>query len=239
VDAKSNYFCWVVAYINAEFLHLVKGQLAKYPEYDEVEAYIPTIKVLKKQFKGKEQFEEVPLLFNYGFFKIPRKFAIHKNFLEDMQKNVSCIYAWVKDGAKAVNTRVKQSQTDRDIPIATATAEEIADLIRNTINIGAHSAEDLDLLKEGDYITLRGYPWEGSEAIFVGINEKKRKVKVKLILFDQYKELEVSYDNVFFTIYKDKNWDDSITTKDSLDDLKDRKKLDKLTNKLQQNGQDQ
>lgn len=232
MKAKGNSHIWVVAYINSEHLHLVHQQLKASPEYDEVEAYIPTIKVLKKQFKGKDQFEEVPLLFNYGFFKIPRKFAIHFKYLENMKANITCIFAWVKDGAKVVRTRIRGTGTDSDIAVATASAEEIAELIRSTIDIGAHSAEDLHLLKPGELITLRGYPWEGSQAEYVGINDKKNKVIVKLILFDQLKEVEVSFDNVFFTIYRDRrNYDDSIPIGESLDEMKERKTLDKFMNK--------
>src|SRR5882757_7780452 len=105
--ADNNYYSWVVAYIDSTFISSVEKELSKFEIYREIEAYIPTVKVLKKTFKGKQTWEEVPLLFNYGFFKIPRKFAVHHKFLEDLKNNISCIYAWVKDPVKVVKTKPK------------------------------------------------------------------------------------------------------------------------------------
>jgi transcription antitermination factor NusG len=218
MKALGNEYCWVVSYIDSEYLPIVKQQLGKFPEYKDVEAYIPTIKVLKKTFKGQNIFEEVPLLFNYGFFKIPRKYAIHSEYLANMQKNISCIYGWVKDGANRKNWAI-------------VTPHEIAELIRATVNIGAHSSEDLNLLKPGELITLRGYPFDGVPAEFISMDEKKRKVKVKIVIFDQIKEVEVSFDNVFFTIYHNKNYDENQLSKNSLDAMEANNTLDKFTNK--------
>ena len=223
--AKKDKFVWVVAYINSDYLDICQEQLSRYQEYREVEPYIPTIKVLKKQFKGKEFFEEVPLLFHYGFFKIPRKFAIHALYLENMQNNISCIHGWVRDPLKGSSR----------INAALATPEEISELIRATINLGAHSADDLDLLNPGDYIILKGYPWEGVECEFLGINDKTKKVRVKMIMFMQNKEMEVPFDSVFFNLYRAKGYDETVTTKQSLDEMADKGTINALYNKMAKN----
>jgi transcription antitermination factor NusG len=234
--AKGNKFCWVVAYINSEFLDIVQKQLSKYAEYKDVEPLIPTIKVLKKKFKGKQQFQDVPLLFQYGFFKMPRKFAIHYSFLENMQKNISCIYGWVKDPHKVIGRMKKRRGIeDNDIPVATATAKEISKLIRASLEIGAHGSDDLQMLKEGDFIILKGYPYEGVEAEYIRMDEKKRMVRVRIIMFNQMREIDVSYDNVFFTIYQNKGYDDSVSTEASLDEMVEKKTFDKLMGKLSKN----
>lgn len=222
--SKTKHFVWVVAYINSDFLKLVQEQLDRFQEYDEVEPYIPTIKVLKKQFKNKEQFEEVPLLYHYGFFKVPRKYAIHYSYLENMQKNISCIHGWVKDPVKG---------SLQKIPVATATAEEISELIRTTINLGAHSSEDLDLIKPGDYVVLRGYPWEGMECEYLGVNDKTKKVRVKMFMFLQDKEVEVPFDAVFFNLYRGKGYDDSVSNKHSFDDMQAKGTLNNFLGKLE------
>lgn len=226
-----DYFVWVVAYINSDFLKICQAQLGKYKEYREVEPFIPTIKVLKKQFKNKEQFEDVPLLYHYGFFKIPRKYAVHYAFLEGLQKNISCIHGWVKDPLRG--------DMYNSVPVGTATSEEISDLIRASINLGAHSSDDIDLIKPGDYIILKGYPWEGLECEFLGVNEKKRKVKVRMILFMENKEMEVPYDAVFFNLYRNKGYNDEVTVKQSLDDMQEKGTLNSFLgkmNKKQSNG---
>lgn len=227
-DKELRYYAWLVAYINSDHLHLVQSQLAKFQEYEEVQPFIPTVRVLKKKFKGKNHFEEVPLLFQYGFFKVPRKFAIHWRFLEGMQENISCIFGWVKDPVKII----KGGMGDTSIPVATATPREIAKLVKASMDIGAHGAEDLHMIKPGDFIILKGYPYEGVEAEFVEVNPKKKTVKVRIIMFSQKKDVDVSYDNVFFNLYQNKGYDDSVSTEKSLDEMKDNKTLDKLMGKL-------
>lgn len=238
-SASANYFAWLVAFIDSEHIHKVEKELAKYPEYSEVEAYIPTVRVLKKTIKKKPEFEEVPLLFNYGFFKVPRRFAIHPNFLENMKQDISCIYSWVKDPAKIVKNSLKKppfSKSDSSISVATATSDEISRLIRDTFDYSAHSADDLDRLNAGDYIILRGYPFEGMEAQIVEIDPKKETIRVILRMMNANREVTVHFDNVFFTTYHNKNYDDSITTKESLEAMQASGKLDKLTFKLDKKG---
>lgn len=213
---------WVIAYVISGEIDKVQRELAKYPEYAEVEAYIPTIKILKKTFKKEDIFEEVPLLFNYGFFAIPLKYAVYRTYLDNMQKNISCIYSWVKDPAKDI------IKGKKNVSCAIAHPKEIEELIKKSINIGAHSADDLQLLKPGDIITLRGYPWDGMEAELLAIDEKRQRVKVRLLLFSQLKEVDVSYDNVFFTIYHNNNHDDSVgESRDSLDAMADKNSYNK------------
>jgi transcription antitermination factor NusG len=230
-------YCWVIAYIDSKFITLVQQQLSRSIEFKEVEFFIPTVKILKKTFKGKEHFDEVPLLFNYGFFKIPRIYAVHKVYLENLQKQVSAIFGWVKDPSKIFKKKGKESIAgdDRYIACATATSKEIVDLIRTSQNLGAHSAEDLGLLKPGDMITLRGYPWDEVEAEFISMDLKRKKVKVKLKML-WGKEVEVTFDNVFFTIYHNSNYDDSLTIKKSLDEMQSRNALDKFIHKNTPNG---
>ena len=233
-------FVWVVAYIDAKFLKHVEVELSKYPEFEKVEAYIPTVKILKKTFKKENLFEEVPLLFNYGFFRVPRELAIYKNWLDSLQKSVSCIYGWVRDPANVWvdnpklnmdGTSIYSRETNR-ISAATATSKEIARLIRDTINIGAHSSEEINLLNAGDTIVLRGYPFEGVNATVLEIDHKTKKVKVNIKIFDQIRPALVSFDNVFFTIYHDKNNFDDVQVADkSIDEMQGNKNFDRIQKK--------
>lgn len=239
---KDEDFCWIVCYIDSGMIKYVERELSKYPEYKDVQAFIPTVKILKKTFKKENFFEEVPLLFNYGFFKVPRKQAIYKDWLDEMRKNISCIYAWVQDPQKVIVIKPRlradggsiRYDCDEHIPVATATSAEISHLIKSSVNIGAHSAEDLALLNVGDTIVLRGYPWEGISATLLEIDHKKKKVRVNIDIgiFSQSKEVSVSFDNVFFTIYHNKNYYPDVLTKDSLDAMAVvHNKVDKLFKK--------
>lgn len=234
MKASVNKYAWLIAYIDAAHIERVQRDLAKYPEYKDITAYIPTIKLLRKSFKGKNEFEDVPLLFNYGFFKVPRKYAIYKNFLESMQQNIACIYAWVKDPAKVVETFPKIRMDgksvygDKYIPVATATAEEVANLVKNSDNYSTHDAQDIKNLKEGDVIILHGYPFEGVKAKIVEVDVDKEEMKVEIMIFDQLRPIKVvSFDNIFFTVYHNNGYDDSVLYAGSIDAITESKKVDK------------
>lgn len=233
MKANVNKYAWVIAYIDSAHIDKVDRELRKYPEYNDVSAYIPTIKLLRKSFKGKNEFEDVPLLFNYGFFKIPRKFAIYKNFLDNLQRDISCIYAWVKDPAKVIETNPKirldgkSVYTDKYIPVATASSEEVSRIIQNSDNYSTHDAKDIEHLNKGDVIILHGYPFEGVQAKILEIDSKKEQIKVEIMIFDQMKAATVKFDNVFFTVYHNKGFDDSVKYAGTLDSMTESKKVDK------------
>lgn len=236
---RNDPFVWIIAYIDSKFLSSVEKQLNKYPEYKDVSVYIPTVKILKKTFKKENHFEEVPLLFNYGFFKVPRIYAVYKDWLDNLQRNISCIYGWVKDSANIIENKPRLRVDGKSalplknvISIATASSVDIARLIKETANMGAHSADDISLLSVGSPIVLRGYPFEGVNATVIDIDHKKQKVNVSIQIFDQMKEVKVSFDNVFFTIYhSNKNYDDSLSSDASIEDLGDKKVFDKIQKK--------
>ena len=168
---------WLVAYINKDYISSLVKELTKNNQYSSIEFYIPTIKILKKQFKGKDIFDEVPFLFNYGFFKVPYPYAISPELLLKLREDISCIHSWVKDPAKVVGTKAtsKLIHEGSGVPIATATEEEISKLVKSATINDIYSSQDIDNLKPGELITLVGYPFEGMEAEVVSIHKKKRQ----------------------------------------------------------------
>lgn len=256
-----NEHVWLVAYIDAKCLKNLEKELKRYPEYKEVEAYIPTVKILKKTFKKENFFEEVPLLFNYGFFKVPRKYAVYKDYLDQMQKNISCLYGWVRDAANTINEKptlrvdgksvhdkrkvgkldnknktVQMIEEQDKFAFATASSKDIARLIKDSVGIGAHDKSEIEMLAKGSMITLRGYPFEGFQAEVVEVEHKTKKVKVKIHIINEMREVKVSFDNVFFTIYHSSNHDDSLSGDTSIDEMGRKKTFDKLQFKNSQNA---
>ena len=202
---------WVLAYINRDFIVRAETELKRYG-HDDIEAYIPTVRLLKKKFKGKNVFEFVPLLFNYGFFKIPYHKAINPDFLMELRHHITCIYAWVKDPAKihkqSTNLKLDNSSSVDAIPhIATATDKEVTRMVKASESMSIYCAEDLKRFKPGDHLQLEGYPFEGMPAEIIRINHKKGEVVVKLNIEAIVKEVTVSFENVFYTVYKNFNED--------------------------------
>jgi transcription antitermination factor NusG len=231
---------WCIAYINRDYISIVKRELKQY-NYDMVEAYIPTVKILKKTFKGKQEFQEVPLLFNYGFFKMPFNYACNEEFLSQLRQRLTCLYGWVKDCSKVIEDK-PELRMDNDGMIialprtAIATDKEVSILAKTSMDNNVYSADDLANISEGDCIMLHGYPFDNIPAQIVKINYKKKEVKVKLLLEVIMKNVSVSFDNVFYTVYN--NFDENTKDK-SLNEIDENgiNSIDKIFAKLDYNGE--
>ena len=229
---------WCIAYINSNSIHLVENDLMLKKEYKEIKPYIPTVKVLKKIFKGKNEFDHVPLLFNYGFFNIPLYQAVNPEFLIELKNNVNCIYSWVKDITKVKEIPVWDKEKEEilyykpTVFVAVATNKEIENVIRSRNKLTIYSSEDLENIKEGSIVTLYGYPIDDIEAKILNINHVKEEVKVRLLTFQVQREIVVSFNNVFYTIYSG-GYDEKFKEK-SLDEIQENNKVrvDKLMHDL-------
>lgn len=224
---RTEQYIWVIAYVDRDHLDKLQKELNRNNQYTGIEAQIPVVQVLKKKFKGKDSFDEVPLLFYYGFFKIPILWAINHDLLDKIKKDLTCITAWVKDPAKVWSSHSRADLTkpillgSRDVPYATATSDEVSRLIRLAKEESIHSSDDIDKLEVNSIITLMGYPFEGMEARVESIDRERKKVKVvlKMSVDDDDEDsfggnpITVSFDNVFYSIYRGSFSDDFQTEK--------------------------
>lgn len=203
--AKDKYV-WLIAYIDSSKVHRLEKDIDKFPEYQiNIDAHVPMVRILKKKFKGKDFFDEVPLLFNYGFFRVPLVWAINRDILDIMKTNITCIYSWVTDPAKKDQT-MKSSRLRKDIlralPYAYCDEETVKRLLTVAKKESIHSSENIENLKPGDLINLMGYPFEGMEASVVSVDKRGKTVIVEIGSLGISKEVKVSFDNVFYSIYR-------------------------------------
>jgi transcription antitermination factor NusG len=214
---------WAIAYVDPKRIHTLERDFMKHSKYRIVTAFVPIVKVLNKQFKGKKTFTEVPLLFNYGFFKVPKYFIPNPHFLEAMKKDFECIAGWVTD--RALSTKKKGVMEDLYNPkaIAIASMHEIKRLRKAEELSTFYSAEDVNTLYIGKCITLHTYPFDGIPVIITEINKKNHYVKVKLSDEASLRPVKISFDNIFFTAYKDDYLNEKMK-EEYLDDLKSRNK---------------
>ena len=187
---------WCIAYINKTFLHTIARDLTSFG-FGDVKFNIPTVRVLKKRFKGKNFYEEVPLLFNYGFFRIPISGARDKDYLQRMKVAVNGIYNWLYRTTGALPKTV-------DVPpilVSFIKMGELAILKRIALENSIYSSDEVEGLSAGKYIILRGYPFEGMEAEVLEVHPKKQLIKVNLISGGLLNEVSVHFSNVFYSIY--------------------------------------
>jgi len=221
---------WVACYVNIDRLHTLSRDLHKYTKYKKVEAFIPKVKIIKKKFKGKNHYEEIPLMLNYGLFRVPRYFIPNPYFLVEMKKDIECIYNWLTDVTIPKNEPVIHYGEILYNPmrVAVIKAHEIAPLAEAAKINSIYTAKDLDTLYPGKIITLRGYPFDNIEAEILKINPLKREVEVKLILFASIKVVKVAFDNIFFTIYQSQYLDSAMKEQSIEDITKNQKSTDNI-----------
>jgi transcription antitermination factor NusG len=214
-------FVWVIALINKDNLKYCGWELETSLKFHSVEFYVPQLRILEKKHKNKKVFRTVLLLFNYGFFKVPKKKLKNHRYFNELKDEVSCISGYLKNRADA-KSKILRKGTDESIPIAVADQHHITHLKKIEEANQVFTSEELSQVKEGDHIRLRGYPFEGMLANIIKIDHKKQKVKVKIVeelySHELFNVVELEFENVFFSIYS-QDTDDSLMGLKSLDEI--------------------
>lgn len=195
-------YVWIVCYINVTELDSIEANLAKkYRRYMDVQAYVPTVRVLDRTFKRQNQYKYVPVLLNYGFFKVPKYFIYNDELLRVLKNDVKAIYEFLKDPTKE-KLRIKKH---RKIPVvATVSQQEIDNLIEVCKNYSVYSQSQEQSLTPGQIITLRTYPFDNVMVEIISINRGAKKAKVKILSGMNITPLvTISFDHIFYTIYND------------------------------------
>jgi|TARA_R110000803_G_scaffold48460_1_gene100666 transcription antitermination factor NusG len=182
--------------------------------YDlDITIKIPMVKVLKKKFKGKEHYDEVPLMLNYGFVRVPKDKITNPEYFTDLRHKVSCIVGFPKVLGEKTPT------------IATATIREVNRVMKMGKKLSIYTGHDFNTLggrdtirklyephindmgefEDGKIINLKGYPFDGVDAQVCKIKFNKEEVDVLLQMGfgDEIvaKPVTISFHNLFYTIY--------------------------------------
>lgn len=198
-------YSYCIFYIERKYYQNINKEL-KEKGYKKVRAIIPTINVLKKTAKGKMIFEEVPILFNYGFIKMPTELAYSRPFLNKLKRSISGIRTWLKS-TETLHERKKKARIDNSEDfddfslVATCSRKEVRRFKRLAKENKRFSVEDLVKVNPGDYLVLRGYPYEGIDATVLEVDHLCKRVKV--LIYPEMGKMEVwlPFDNVIYSVY--------------------------------------
>lgn len=214
---RDQEYTWCIAYINRTFMYTIAKDLAN-SGFSDVRVNIPTVKVLKKKFKGKEFYEEVPLLFNYGFFRLPIDGASNRDYLMRMKAAVQGIYSWLYKAPRSLPAVMSYTQNlvgqesgdeiERErllspVLVHTIRIKEITLLKRVALTTSIYSSDDVTSLSEGTFIVLKGYPFDNIPAEVISVHPIKETVKVKLLVEGTMANVTVNFSNIFYSIYAD------------------------------------
>lgn len=176
--------------------------------YKNVKAIIPTISVLKKSRKGNNEYDDVPLLFNYGFLRMKPEKAFDRYYLNKLKRDIPGILSFLKSldyRPKRKRLRVDNAEDFDDYSVvATITKEEVKKYRKMSKANKIFSADDITRVAIGDYVILRGYPFEGIPAILLENNLNTKMMLVRLYPeMDGSLEIEVPRENVLYSAYNE------------------------------------
>ena len=203
---------YCIFYLEPKYYKDINEKLEELGLNRKVKAIIPVLQILKRNSRGKMLFENVPILFNYGFMKMPTELAYSRSFLNKLRKRIPGIKAWLKDTetlfSQKKRRRIDNAEDWDDFSkVATVPKKVVRRFIKLAKANKTYSVEELMSLKIGDYITLTNYPYEGVDATVLSIDYNEKMVEV--VMYPEYGKLitKLPFDDVFYTIYRDYNPD--------------------------------
>ena len=198
---------YCIFYLEDKYSQTLNQELKK-RGYDDVTAIVPMVTVMKgSTSRGKIIYKKEPILFNYGFLKIPTVKALDRDYLRTMAKMVPGIKGFLKDTI-TLHTRKKKRARVENIDIwddfslvATCSRKQVRRYLKIQEENKRFSVSDLTSIKPGDYVNLKGYPYEGVDATVLEVDHNNKKVK--LLIYPQHGKLEVwlPFDNVLYSVY--------------------------------------
>ena len=173
--ARSSSVVYCIFYIERDYYTTINQELEENGYGKKLRAIVPTVRILRKVVHGREVYEEVPILFNYAFMRMPRELAYSREFMNKLKKQISGIRGWLRSPESLHPKKIKKRIDNIDIfddfsLVATATKKEVRHFQRLSRQNKRFSVQDIMNIKVGDYIVLKGYPYDGIDATVVNVN---------------------------------------------------------------------
>ena len=174
--------------------------------YSEIRCYVPTIHLLRKSRDKKDYFDEVPLLFNYGFVRMRTNLAYDRNFLIKLRKDIVGINSFVKSldymHPKKLRKRIDNAEDFDDFSkVATITKAQLRYYKDLSKSNKVYSLNDIKV-EVGEFVTLRKYPFEGLVAKIIDFNYSNQTAIVEIYPGQgSVLSLQLPFENVIYTIY--------------------------------------
>lgn len=174
-------------------------------EYFGIMYQIPKVIVLKQILHKKHEFIEKPLLFNYGFLEMPLEYAKNPTVLQDLRQVSRLIQGFFRRTPGDLELERILAKADglanyRPVLVKTITPTELERLVQVSKEINVY--DSLTQLEPGNYIVLKGYPFEGMGAVVLDIT-KAGKLHVRLIESGITVHLEPN--NIYYSAYNEED----------------------------------
>lgn len=201
---------WVLIYLDKKHYPSIQSELKK-KGYGNMKVCIPTISLLEKRYRGRDVYREVPLLFQYGFLRMPRELAYSRAFLRSLKKQITGIHGFVNSNEtmfkKKIRKRVDGEEFDDYSMVATISRDEVKRFRQISKKARIYTIDEIVTLNIGDYVILRGYPFEGVPATVMEVELATNKVKLQLYPEGGNMIVKLPMENVLYSVYH--NYDET------------------------------
>ncbi len=205
---KSTHYSYCIFYLENKYYQNINKDL-KESGYHHIRAIIPTIRfITKNSSRGKDVYQEEPLLFNYGFMKIPTSLVYNRQFLNKLKRNIPGILGWLKNTEPLHRKRGKKARVenaedfDDFSQVAIVSRKEVHRFLQISRENKRLSIEEISSIHVNDYIELRHYPYIGADAIIKDIDLENDRVKLQIYPQNSSIETWLPLDMVIYSVYE-------------------------------------
>ena len=205
---KRTHYSYCIFYLENKYYQNINKDL-KESGYHHIRAIVPTIRfITKNSSRGKDVYQEEPLLFNYGFLKIPTEFVYDRSFLNKLKKRITGIMGWLRNTESLHRKRGKKARVDNAedfddySQVAIVPRKEVRRFLAIARENKRLSIEDISSVNVGDYIELRHYPYIGADAIVKEIDTAKDRIKLQIYPQSSKVETWLPMDMVIYSVYE-------------------------------------
>ena len=181
---------WMIIYIDRnKFLDTDIEKVEK--EYG-VEIVVPVTRVLKGKHRGRNNYEDVPYLFNFGFLRVPKFRRYDIDYLVKLKREIPLLLGFLRD----------TTLPSQGFNFAMISSREVNRIIRDAGQSFIYSEHQEENIKIGDSIKLSGYPFEGLYGVVEKINKEKQNMVISIEISNGAPlKITVPFFNIYYTMY--------------------------------------
>jgi hypothetical protein len=183
--------------------------------YDGIDIIVPKVRLLKRTLYGKEEFTYKPLLFNYGFVRMPITYSYYYEVLSHLTQVSKTIAGFIfrrkwdlqqerLSAAITTEDRINEESGTIKKPFSqclleTVSKEEVRSLNNLASNMDVYQCTNE--LSIGAFVILQGYPFSN----LVAQIESKHNTHIKVRLVETDTIVTVTKENLYYTPYLDED----------------------------------
>lgn len=181
---------WMIIYIDRN--KFPDTDIEKVEKEYGIEIVIPVTRVLRGKHRGRNNYEDVPYLFNFGFMRVPKFRRYDIDYLVKLKREIPILLGFLRD----------TTLPSQGFNYAMVSSKEVNRIIRDAGQSSIYSEHQEENIKVGDSIKLSGYPFEGLYGVVEKINKEKQNMIIAVEISNGAPlKITVPFFNIYYTMY--------------------------------------